>query len=587
MAIKASNLDTKRTGNSAAKKKKPITNTPSIKKNTQTVPSSSTDVKLQQSLQSAGYNPGNSSKETADAIMKYQKDNGLPMTGLADKATTTVLYGNEKANPNNAVSKLPTVPQPAVKPKADVPTVNTLTAQNSGSKISGGTQSTKPAPTTPTITQPAKEVKPFTYDDFSYDKQFSYDDFNYGKDFSYDDFGYGDFSYADYSQSDAVRQANALLQQQNSKKPGDYQSQWSDQIDDYMNRIQNRDPFSYDFNSDALYQQYKDNYIQQGQMAMMDTMGQAAAMTGGYGNSYAQNVGQQAYNQQLSQLNNVMPELYQMAYDRYANEGQQLQDMYNMYMGREEQDYGRYIDSLNAWQSERDYLANRYDTERDFDYNQYQQDRAMAYDKYSSDRNLAYDQWQKARDLAYNEFNADRDLAYDQYKANKDLAYNEFTNDRNMAYDKWSADREMAYNDYWNTINMDYQKQRDAVSDAQWQAEFNRKSSSGSGGGNPTAKTLTLDQINDLQNTFKRMSPEEASMMASLYASQLGVDPSVVQGLATYATGGLLQQNGIDTTVPTVTPTNTTAWEEEQEKRRNQQNGGGGGLKSALNRFTY
>ena len=558
MAIKASNLDTQRTGNSATKKKKPTTQT---------------DVKLQQSLQSAGYKPGNSSKETSDAIMKYQKDNGLPMTGLADKATTTVLYGNEKANPNNAVSKLPTVQQPAVKPKADVPTVNTLTAKNSGSKISGGTQSTKPAPTTPTITQPAKEVKPFTYEDFSYDKQFSYDDFNYDKQFSYDDFSYGD-----YQQSDAVRQANALLQQQNAKKPGDYQSQWKSQIDDYMNKIQNRDPFSYDFNSDALYQQYKDNYIQQGQMAMMDTMGQAASMTGGYGNSFAQTVGQQAYNQQLSQLNNVMPELYQMAYNRYADEGQQLQDMYNMYLGRDEQDYGRYMDSLNAWQAERDYLANRYDTERNFDYNKYQQDRALAYDQYSSDRNLAYDQ-----------YSSDRNLAYDQWSSGRDLAYDEFAADRSLAYDQWSADREMAYNDYWNTINMDYQKQRDAVSDAQWQAEFNRKSSSGSGGGSsgPSYRKPSREDDAYYENLFgSQASIDDLDALAQRMEAS-GYDPEYIESFYDQYASGMIAGEPLPTSVPTVTPTNTTAWKEEQEKRRNQLNGGGGGLKSVLNRFTY
>lgn len=211
--------------------------------------------------------------------------------------------------------------------------------------------------------------------------------------FSYNAFSYDPFSYADYSESDIVKQANALLQQHNAAKPGAYQSMWQNQIDDYMGRIENRDPFSYDFNSDALYQLYKDNYIQQGQMAMMDTMGQAAAMTGGYGNSYAQTVGQQAYNQQLSQLNNVIPELYQRAFDRYAYEGQQLQDMYNMYMGREEQDYGRYVDNLNAWQAERDYLTGRYDSERDYDYGKWETGRAQAYDEYNVGRDLAWKEY--------------------------------------------------------------------------------------------------------------------------------------------------------------------------------------------------
>lgn len=193
------------------------------------------------------------------------------------------------------------------------------------------------------------------------------------------------FSYADYTKSDAVLQAEALLNQHNANKPGAYQSQWQDEIDDYLNKYQNRDPFSYDFNSDALYQQYKDQYIQQGRMAMMDAMGQASAMTGGYGNSYAQTVGQQVYNQNLNQLNNIMPELYDMAYGRYTQEGQDLLNMYGMYLDRENQDYGRYQDDLNAWEAERAHLEGNYNTERDLDYSEYIADKDRAWDQYLMD----------------------------------------------------------------------------------------------------------------------------------------------------------------------------------------------------------
>jgi hypothetical protein len=133
----------------------------------------------------------------------------------------------------------------------------------------------------------------------------------------------------------------------------------------------NRDPFSYNFNEDALYQQYKDIHTQMGLMAMMDTMGQASAMTGGYGNSYAQTVGQQAYNQQLSQLNNVLPELYQMAYDRYAYEGDQLYQQYGLLMDQENMDYNRYMDSYNQWADTRDYLAGQANMLYQQDYNDY------------------------------------------------------------------------------------------------------------------------------------------------------------------------------------------------------------------------
>ena len=109
----------------------------------------------------------------------------------------------------------------------------------------------------------------------------------------------------DYTPSDTVTQAEDLLKEQIKNKPGEYQFGNQAQLDDIINRIFNREDFSYDLNGDMLYQQYKDQYTTQGKLAMMDTMGQAAAMTGGYGNSYAQTAGQQAYQGYLQQLNNM------------------------------------------------------------------------------------------------------------------------------------------------------------------------------------------------------------------------------------------------------------------------------------------
>lgn len=98
------------------------------------------------------------------------------------------------------------------------------------------------------------------------------------------------------------------------------ETQWQAQLDDAMKKILNREKFSYDLNGDALYQQLRDKYIQQGKMAMKDTIGRASAMTGGYGNSYAQSIGQQAYDAQLQDLNDIVPELYQLALDKYNTE---------------------------------------------------------------------------------------------------------------------------------------------------------------------------------------------------------------------------------------------------------------------------
>lgn len=148
----------------------------------------------------------------------------------------------------------------------------------------------------------------------------------------------------DLLQQEDVRKAQEQLRTQ--LRPGGYQSQWQTQLDDTMKRIMNREKFTYDLNGDALYQQYKDRYITGGKMAMMDTMGQAAALTGGYGNSYAQGVGQQAYQGYLQGLNDKIPELYQLALDSYDREGDALMQQYGLLQDREAQDYGMFQDNM-------------------------------------------------------------------------------------------------------------------------------------------------------------------------------------------------------------------------------------------------
>ena len=162
-----------------------------------------------------------------------------------------------------------------------------------------------------------------------------------------------------YTESDAVKKFR-----ENMEKQVAYQSQWQPQIKDTMNSILNRKDFQYDVNGDALYQQYKDRYVNLGQKAMMDTMGQAAKLTGGYGNSNAQMVGQQAYQGYLQGLTDKIPELAQLAYQRYAQLGQDLYQKYGLLNSQEQADYSR-------WAAERDYLANLYNTERGYDYGVY------------------------------------------------------------------------------------------------------------------------------------------------------------------------------------------------------------------------
>ena len=141
----------------------------------------------------------------------------------------------------------------------------------------------------------------------------------------------------------------------------------NDQATAIYDKIMNRGEFTFDLNKDKLYQQYRDLYAQMGRGAMEDTMGQAAALTGGYGSTYSQNAGQQAYNSYLQKLNEVVPELYTAAYNRYNQEGQNLMNLYTMARSNAdsayERDYNQWYNRLQLERSDEDTAYNRKQTE--------------------------------------------------------------------------------------------------------------------------------------------------------------------------------------------------------------------------------
>lgn len=128
---------------------------------------------------------------------------------------------------------------------------------------------------------------------------------------------------------------------------GDFVFSENEWLNSLKDSIKNYGDFSYDVNSDALYQQYADQYMRQGKLASADVMGQAAAMTGGFGNSYAATVGNQAYQSYLQQLNDRVPELYQAALERYNMGKQDLYDQYGMLLSEYEREYGEHSDEYN------------------------------------------------------------------------------------------------------------------------------------------------------------------------------------------------------------------------------------------------
>ena len=381
---------------------------------------------LQQMLNKNGANlkeDGLFGSKTQEAVKKYQQQNGLEVDGIVGDQTRESLFNKERYSHMNALG---------------VGGSANLSDSKSDTTNSG-----------------------FEYGDFKYDPYKESDSVTGAKQ-ALD--AHAANKPGAYQESEVVAAAKAALDAQMGQKPGEYKSQWQNQLNDTINKILNREEFSYDLNGDALYQQYKDKYIQQGKMAMADTMGQAAAMTGGYGSSYAASVGNQAYQQSLQQLNDVVPELYQMAYDRYNQEGQNLYNQYAMLGERENAEYGRHRDAMSDWQAERDYLTGRYDTERSIDYGMHRD----AVSDYQADRDYLTGRYDTERNFDYSKYTGERDFQYGQYTDDRNLAYTDY---RNQIGDKqWQATFDEGVRQY--NEQFQYQQGRDKVADDQWDQTF-------------------------------------------------------------------------------------------------------------------
>ena len=138
-----------------------------------------------------------------------------------------------------------------------------------------------------------------------------------------------------------------------------FESDYGARIDEMLNQILNRDDFSYDVNSDPLYQQYANMYNREGNRAMNDTLASAAAGAGGM-NSYAITAAQQANDYYSAQLGDKIPELYQMAYDMYLKDlDLQVRDL-GLLEDMDNTQYNRYRDTMSDWVNDRDFAYNKY-----------------------------------------------------------------------------------------------------------------------------------------------------------------------------------------------------------------------------------
>lgn len=193
-------------------------------------------------------------------------------------------------------------------------------------------------------------------------------------------------------ESERTRELAERIAALEAAKPGDWTGgTYGQQIDDALNKILNRQPFSYNMNADPLYNQYKDQYIRGGKLAMQDTMGQAAQLTGGYGNSYASTAGNQAYQGYLTGLNDKMPDLYSLALSKYNADGDAMRDNLGLLQGMQQQELDQHNRKMTEYRTELDRLDALFADSQKWDYQNARD--AIADAQWQAEFNEAVRQW--------------------------------------------------------------------------------------------------------------------------------------------------------------------------------------------------
>ena len=289
----------------------------------------------------------------------------------------------------------------------------------------------------------------------------------------------------------------------------EYTNRYDATIQDLLGQIVNREAFSYDPATDPLYGQYRKQYAREGQRAMADALGAAAAASGGIASSYANTAAAQAGNYYAAQMTDKIPELYQLAYNKYLSDyNMKLSDL-GAVQGAERSDYDKFLNELQ-----------QYNTNRTFDYNAW-------LDEY----NMINNNLQTASGL-------------------EQLEYTKYLNDLNQ----YNTDREFNYGVLLDEINSQTAERNEAMNKALTAAEYGDYSS------------LQDMGINTANNPTDWERQYNLALLAAEYGDfsglqALGINPDAA-GLASFnnaATGttGGGNQTATPTGTPTPTPTPT------------------------------
>lgn len=242
------------------------------------------------------------------------------------------------------------------------------------------------------------------------------------------------------------------LQKQSAKLPSSFEYGNQQELSNSLKNLAQREPFKYDLSSDTLYNQAKQQYQQQGRQAMADTVGAAAAQTGGYGNSYAATAGSQAYQGFLQQLNNNIADYYNLAMNAYNSETDRLSNVFNAYSTDMANQQNSWLSNWEVANQRFNYLYNAYNQSRNYDLNAYTTEADilgnaanLSYSKYNDAFNHDVDLWKQKsanqlnlQEMAENARQFDANYLENQRQFNENLKENQRQYNKSLAETKRS-----------------------------------------------------------------------------------------------------------------------------------------------------
>ena len=131
-----------------------------------------------------------------------------------------------------------------------------------------------------------------------------------------------------------------------------YSNPYKDRVEAALSKVEKRQPFTYDPSTDPVYQAYDKKYTREGQLATEDVLGKASVMTGGVPSTAAITAAGQTANQYAAAKADIIPTLYQQAYDRAMAEFTADRQVLSDLMGADAQEFGKYQTELGQHNTE-------------------------------------------------------------------------------------------------------------------------------------------------------------------------------------------------------------------------------------------